>query len=213
MIKEGNIQQIINEINKMGGQYHPHNIFQDWVEMTGISISNQVYYNEQLEQEYLSIAKKYTNEQIVKFSEMSAHLVYLFEEEISDYLGEIYMKLDASSSRTGQFFTPFHICEMMASISLQNYNGEKLTLNEPSCGGSGNILGIAKVIKEKGYNYQELINVVAQDLDYKCVWMSYVQLSIGGVNAKVIQGNTLKDEVNRVLYTPMYVLKGGSNER
>ena len=58
MIKKGNIQQIINEINKMGGQYHPHNIFQDWVEMTGISISNQVYYNEQLEQEYLSIAKK-----------------------------------------------------------------------------------------------------------------------------------------------------------
>ena len=213
MIKEGNIQQIINEINKMGGQYHPHNIFQDWVEMTGISISNQVYYNEQLEQEYLNIAKKYTNEQIVKFSEMSAHLVYLFEEKISDYLGEIYMKLDAGSSRTGQFFTPFHICEMMASISLQNYNGEYVILNEPSCGGSGNILGIAKVMKEKGYNYQDLINVVAQDLDYKCVWMSYVQLSIAGINAKVIQGNTLKDEVNQVLYTPMYVLKGGFYER
>lgn len=203
------MKRIITLINGMSGKYHPHDIFQDWVTMTAISITNQVNFNSKLEDMYLNLAKKYSNDQLLNLAKMSGILVELMENEISDYLGTIYMSLNASSSKTGQFFTPFHICELIAKTSLNGYNGEVIKMNEPSCGGSANILALAKCMKDKGYNYQDLLQVVAQDLDYKCVYMSYVQLSISGINAVVIQGNTLLEENNMKLYTPMYYLKGG----
>lgn len=206
------MKTIIDEINKMSGGYHAHDIFQDWVTMMAISISNQVIYKQSLEDKYLEIAKKYTKEQLNKLCELSGRLTMLCENEIHDYLGEIYMGLNAGNVRTGQFFTPFHICELMAKIRMDGYDGKLITLNEPSCGGSGNILAFAKAMKEKGYNYQDLLQVEAQDLDFKCVYMSYVQLSLMGINAKVIQGDTLQMQRNYTFYTPMYVLKGGFHE-
>ncbi len=203
------MQRIVNEINKMSGSYHPHGIFQDWVEMSAISISNQCCFDEELEKRYMGIARKYTNDQLTNLSSLTGVLIELLQNEISDYLGTIYMKLNAGSSKTGQFFTPFHICELMAKTALTGYDGKEMVINEPSVGGGGNILALAKVLKEKGYNYQDLLKVVGQDLDYKCVFMSYVQFSLIGLNAKLIQGNTLSKENNMTLYTPVYVLKGG----
>ena len=202
------MERIIQKINALSGEYHAHDIFQDWVQMMAIAINNQIYFDKKLEDRYINLTKKYSQNQLNLFCEMNGILVELMENKIDDYLGKIYMGLNASSSKTGQFFTPFHVCEMMARVSLANYDGKEFCLNEPSCGGSANVLAIAKVMKEKEYDYQNLLKVVAQDLDFKCVFMSYVQLSICGISAKVIQGNTLTEEHNMVLYTPMYVLKG-----
>ena len=203
------MERIINAINELSGQYHSHDIFQDWVTMTAIMISNQVDYDQDLENIYLNIAKKYSSEQLLKICKMSGVLVELMENEISDYLGTIDMALNASSNRTGQFFTPFHLCEILAETSLEGYEGKTIKVNEPSCGGGANILALAKSLLKRGFNYQDKMNVVAQDLDIKCVYMTYTQLSIAGINAEVIQGDTLKNECNRKLLTPMYILKGG----
>ena len=207
------MKRIIDKINEMSGQYHPHDIFQDWVTMTAIMISNSINYDQELENNYLLIAKRYSSDKLIEISKLSGLLVELMNQDVKDYLGAIYMRLCASSNKTGQFFTPFHICELLAETSLSDYDGEILKINEPSCGAGANILAAAKALNKKGFNYQDKMNVIAQDLDNKCVYMCYVQLSIAGINAKVIQGNTLKDEVNQVLYTPMYVLKGGFYER
>ena len=53
------------------------------------------------------------------------------------------------------------------------------------------IIAAAKVLKDRGINYQKCMQVVAQDLDWKAVYMCYVQLSLLGINAVVVQGNTL----------------------
>ena len=97
------MKRIITLINGMSGKYHPHDIFQDWVTMTAISITNQVNFNSKLEDMYLNLAKKYSNDQLLNLAKMSGILVELMENEISDYLGTIYMSLNASSSKTGQF--------------------------------------------------------------------------------------------------------------
>ena len=39
--------------------------------------------------------------------------------------------------------------------------------------------------------------------------MTYVQLSLAGVNAEVVQGNSVEGKHNVVLHTPMYVMRGG----
>ena len=65
-------------------------------------------------------------------------------------------------------------------------------------------------MKERGINPQTCLKVVAQDLDWKGVYMTYLQLSVLGIKAIVVQGDTLQDPftdlahypTERVLLTP-----------
>lgn len=62
--------------------------------------------------------------------------------------------------------------------------------------------------RKKDINYQRCMRVVAQDLDWKSVYMCYLQLSLLGIRAVVVQGNTLTEPYVpgypqwRVMYTP-----------
>ena len=113
---------------------------------------------------------------------------------MSDVLGEIYMESGCGNKSTGQFFTPFHLSELCARLDLTGADGSRMIeLNEPSCGGGGMMIAAAKVLKVKGINYQKIMKVVAQDLDWKAVYMCYVQLSILGIDAVVVQGDTLSE--------------------
>ena len=114
------------------------------------------------------------------------------------------------NKQTSQFFTPFNLSELTARLRIER--GEQVFLNEPASGGGAMILAAAKIMKENGDNYQNLLQVVAQDLDWNGVYMTYIQLSMAGIVAKVIQGDTLKNEAPspaQILYTPMHLLKGG----
>ena len=86
---------------------------------------------------------------------------------------------------------------------------DKITINEPTCGGGAMVIAAAKVLKEKGINYQQAMEVVAQDLDWKGVYMCYVQLSLLGISAICVQGDTLanpydpaRTERSKILRTP-----------
>lgn len=203
------MKYIIDNINRMAGKYTPHQIFADWVEMSALAIAQSIEPDEKRKESFSSIGRKYSEDDCLVLGRMLGHLSFLLENSLDDYLGKIYMELSTGNSHTGQFFTPFHVCEMMAGIALADYKGGIEYLNEPSSGGGANILAYAKVMKEKGYNYQQLLEVKAQDLDYKCVYMTYVQLSLVGVNAEVVQGNSLEGKYNVVLHTPMHVMRGG----
>jgi type I restriction-modification system DNA methylase subunit len=202
------MKHIIDNINRIAGKYTPHQVFADWVEMSALSIAQSIEPVEEREEAFFSIARKYSEDDFFTLGCMLGRLSFLLENSLDDYLGKIYMELSTGNSHTGQFFTPFHVCEMMAGIALANYNGGIEYLNEPSSGGGANILAYAKVMKAKGYNYQQLLEVKAQDLDYKCVYMTYLQLSLAGVNAEVIQGNSLEGKHSVVLHTPMHVMRG-----
>lgn len=70
------------------------------------------------------------------------------------------------------------------------------------------ILAYAKILKEKKINFQQKMLVTAQDLDWRGVYMTYVQCSILGIKAKICQGDTLIEpivtEQSRIFYTPAY---------
>lgn len=206
------VEMITEDIKKLSGKYHLHTVFMDWIHMYAIAIQNACSPRNNLwikrENECKSIMGRYNTEELKLMIEMNGLLAIAFEEKISDYLGEIYMKSGAGNKSTGQFFTPFHIAEMVAKINLEDVNvknGEPILLNEPSSGGGGMILASAKFLYEKGINYQKYMEVVAQDLDWLGVYMTYVQLSLLGISATVIQGDTLgrdEKEPERILYTP-----------
>lgn len=200
---------IVKGISRMSGVYHAQQIFNDWIYLASISISNNILFDKQREENYMSIASKYTHEQLMEMCEWTARLAELMEEEISDYLGHIYMMLGSGSSKTGQFFTPFHISYLTAKVGMSTYNGEEVTKYEPSCGGGGMILAAAKVIQDLGYNYQDKMKVVAGDIDQQGVLMTFLQMSLCGIAGKVQLGDSLSvNPPAQIWYTPEYILRG-----
>lgn len=193
------VEEISSRIEELSGIYSPYVIFSDWVKMYALSISNMLEICEnslwkKRESEYLGIASKYTPEQLKKFAELSARLVELYEAAGPyDALGEIYMASGCGNKGTGQFFTPYHISSLVADLAVDKIKaGEKIIINEPSCGGGGMILAAAKRINEAGGDAQLQMDIVAQDLDWNSVYMAYVQLSLNGLNAVCIQGDSLQ---------------------
>ena len=134
--------KIIKTIQSMIGKYGVYNIFEDWVRMIALAYANQIIFSQKREDEYLEIMKKYDEAERSKLCEMYAWLLEWSEEEMTDMLGYIYMHLELGSKAHGQFFTPYHICQMMAK--MQKYDGKVLKVNEPSCGAGGNVIALAE---------------------------------------------------------------------
>lgn len=144
------------------------------------------------EQKYIEIVKKYKEVEQNRFPELCGMLVLALEQDMVDVLGNVYMGLESGSKHTGQFFTPNHISRLTARLMpLVTDTDGIIKFTEPTCGSGGMIIAYAKSLSEQGVNYQKKLEVIAQDIDYRCVHMCYVQLSLLGIKATVIRQNTL----------------------
>lgn len=208
-------KDIAKEIQAISGKYAPSEVFFDWVKCNAIAISNSLETNQEIrdkrEDMYKTIMSKYEPEHRAKFCDMSGMLTMVMEDGMKDVLGNIYMDSGIYNKHLGQFFTPYSICRMMAEFTNppEMEEGEYILVNEPSCGGGANIIAFAEMMKNRGINYQEHMVAVCQDLDWNVVYMCYVQMSLYGIPAIVVQGNTLTDpyvgtDGENVFYTPMY---------
>ena len=209
-------KEIVNKIGSISGRYSSREVFQDWVRIMAMSISNsvQLVHNkvwEDRERVYVETIKKYDTKEVTVILECFNMLLETLEYNKRDVLGEIYMSTNQGNKATGQFFTPFNISLMTASLILDSIAPDEkgfLRINEPSCGGGGMIIACASVLENKNVNYQKVLKVVCQDLDYISVFMTYVQLSLLGIQAIVVQGDTLiepfdnKTEASHIFYTP-----------
>lgn len=207
-------KDIINCIESMSGKYSSYEVFTDWIRCCALATSNSVHmlHNkiwQDREQAYMDTIRKYNADEAERFPEMLAMLAETMEYKMTDVLGQIYMESGMGSKTAGQFFTPYHISELCARLAMITPDKDgKYRISEPSCGGGGMIIAAAVSLKEKGINYQREMEVIAQDLDWKGVYMCYLQLSLLGIKATVVQGDTLREPYKkgyppeRVLYTP-----------
>lgn len=208
-------KEIMDTIMKMSGAQSPYNIFSDWVQMSALAIQNncQMIHNkiwQDREQAYIDTARKYNDDELEQFGKMFVLLGEALTENMSDVLGEIYMESGMGSKYTGQFFTPFHLSELCArtGIDLENLpETGKISLHEPSSGGGGMIIAACKALHEAGFDYQRRLDVVAQDLDWKGVYMTYLQLSLIGCRALVVQGDTLHEPYDSKRTDPAHILR------
>lgn len=208
-------KNIIKLIEQASYRHSTWQVFSDFVELSALSISNRVdkrYYKER-EARYLEVIKKYNRSELELFPKMLGELIMALESEMTDILGEIFMEMELGSKWKGQFFTPMSVCRATAKLSLGNI--EELieqkgfvTVSEPAAGGGALVIALAEAISERKLNYQQTMVVEAIDLDIKAVHMSYLQLSLLGIPAKVFHGNTLSMEMYSEWRTPTYILDG-----
>lgn len=165
----------------------------------------------------MATVKRYSKEEVNLFPEMLAKLVMVMEKcvqkgDMQDVMGPIFHELNLHSKYKGQFFTPQNISDMMAKmlVSEKDMDVERrgfTTICEPACGSGVMVISFAKAMQEAGYNYCRQMVVECTDIDLKCVHMAYIQLSLYGIPAVVIHGNSLAMEEWSRWYTPVYILE------
>lgn len=197
-------------------------IWRDFVTMFACSISNAVdkTHYEEREALYMDIIRQYSKEEQQLFPKLAAQMVLALEQNPEqDFLGGIFMELNLGSHSGGQYFTPYCVCQVMASITSNDlYEQVKengyVTINDCACGaGATLIAGIneaRKQLSEKSLNFQNHILVSGQDIDRIAAYMCYIQLSLLGVAGYIKVGNTLTDpmqtgdDLKNYWFTPLY---------
>lgn len=220
-----NQKEIVKIFGQLGGRHSLWQLWADAIVMIACAISNAVdkaHWDER-EKAYLSIAKKYTKEEMDCFVRIYALLVNAYEFDADqDLLGELYMNLGLGNDHNGQFFTPYDVCKMMALMNIDHAERmiqEKgwIAVNDPAVGAGALLIAFANACKDRKINYQQSVLFTAQELDYVTACMCYIQLSLMGCPGYVYIGNTLTDPCvsldgralipkpsDKLWFTPMY---------
>lgn len=212
MNKKDYVKEFISKLSNLDRSKSVSTIFNDFLTLSCCSLAQTVYRSKNLEQKYLNIIKTYTKGQAEEFSKLLAFLVFGLEQAPQDFLGQIFMSLNLGSQANGQYFTPDSVSKFMAEINFTEIeslqNNQLITLSEPCCGSGALIIAFAQTLREHNINYQQNLFVEAIDISEMCFKMTYIQLSLLEIPAKVIQGDSLSLKFQQVLYTPFYSLNG-----
>jgi type I restriction-modification system DNA methylase subunit len=176
---------------------HSHEIFSDWLVMASASLYSYKK-DAAIEEEYLAVAKNYTKEELEQHAHLLAITVEALENTEQDFLGEVFTTANLTNSRSGQFFTPYHVSQMMADMAMEEKDfpqNRVCRVNDPCCGAGGMLIAGAMVMKNRGFDYQHDAFFVGHDIDHRCARMTFIQLSLLAVPALVVCGNTLTMDI------------------
>lgn len=178
-------------INQISSRFNDSQLFDDFMQMTVCAFSL-----ESMEELYLEIAKKYNKEELNGFAVALAEMLEeyqraTFDGSWADVIGDMFEKINSSSqaSRSGQFFTPKSLCDIMSQITY--IEGEiPENVSDPSCGSSRNLIAHNRITPAHKYVFYH-----AYDLDKRCVLMSVINFVMHGMRGVVIHMNTLTLQV------------------
>ena len=89
--------------------------------------------------------------------------------------------------------------EIIKVIETKGY----FSVSDPACGSGRLLYSSLKFMHDNGINYHKNIYIEAVDISSMCAYMTYIQLSLYGANAKVVCGDSLTNEIYEEFYTPM----------
>jgi type I restriction-modification system DNA methylase subunit len=190
-------QDFIKLLDKIKPSKHRHDIFNDWLIIASASLYAPWKKDQGVEEEYLETAKQYTADELQQLAQLLVITVNALEEKEHDFLGEVFTLGELTNSRTGQFFTPFHVSCLMAEIAIGDNECQKnrvIRICDPCCGAGGMLVAGISVMKKRGINYQQDVFFLGTDIDPRCARMTFIQLSLLAAPAVIICGNSLTNE-------------------
>lgn len=191
-------------------------VFRDFCEMAFCAIAKTTAPTkeraETLEGEYMRAVARYRNPDDVR--QMPALLglaAMALQEGGCDFLGEVAGEIGALDSGLGQFFTPYDISRLSASVIMsdaKNLMQKKkfLTLQEPAAGAGGMLIAAADNLAEMGLDVSRRLWIDATELNGPTYQMCFVQASLRGLAGTIRHGNSLTLEVFDHAHTPAAML-------
>lgn len=194
----GNFRDTIETLSR--SRSSPISVFSDFVRMSACAVACQTR-----EDEYFEVIRNYDQDELQSLCHAFACLVNEMQKKpFSDLLGEYYQTIASKSARDGrgEFYTPEHVSELMARITVNVEEviaaGKPITVNEPTSGGGGMILQLAKQFSplrtKQEKNHVDLLRVTAQDLSPVACDITFINTSLWGIPTQVFCGNTLANE-------------------
>lgn len=206
---------LVKGLQSLSYRHQLWTVFADFVEASAIALASiDIRQAKAREARYLQIMARYEPAEVAQFPKLFGELVLAMEHEPGDILGKTFGELELGNKNVGQFFTPYELCKLMASVTvgdgadMREKIAERgfITASEPACGAGAQIIALAETMKAAGINYQQHLHVTAVDVDARAVHMAYLQLSLLQVPAIVVVGNTLTLEEREHWYTPAHIL-------
>lgn len=224
-IRDDHQKAFLKIFNSLCGRFNRWQVWQDFVMVTAIEISNATDKQNAPERTktYQTIISKYSDAEQNKFAELLAEVIMGMEQNPDqDFLGELYMLCELGNDASGQFFTPYDVCRCMVEISGGSdpaaENAGFFSVSDPACGAGATLLAFLNVCKRRNICYHNKVLVIAQDIDFIVGLMCYIQCSFMGCAGYVVIGDTLTDPAtaydsrgllpagpqNRIWYMPLF---------
>lgn len=213
------VDEIIKQIEKSAYKVNLSKLISDVFECGALAISNKFDFTQydKREERYKQIMSTYKPEERQLIAEIFGKIFALLSSVVydngkfDDYLGKLFMRCNQGNKQCGQFFTPYHISQFMAEVTITDdkiKQGEILTINDCCCGGGGMLIAALDVLKNRyNVNYAMDCFIEAGDIDIRCVHMTYLQLSLAGVPAIIKHQDALSRKLYSVWKTPAYILQ------
>ena len=140
------------------GKRHDYDVFADFLEI-GAIVMHQSSYNsgefkrdehfEKLEADYLQCAKRYSTQELYKINELLNITLAAFDDNYTDFLGEIAGEQNFLSKWGSQFFTPYALSSVAARVSVADAHSTLdrhgfINVHEPAVGGGAMVIAIAE---------------------------------------------------------------------
>ncbi len=150
----------------------------------------------------------YKKEHNVLFFDLMQEWIMVQAEQVKkkgwyDAFGEFFMACVGHTSRQyrGQFFTPPHICDFMAEITMGDTEekegttycggfGNRTIVSDCACGSARLLLAAHAIACKENHKPRYY---VAEDIDYMCCKMSALNLCIHGCFGEVVCHDTLTE--------------------
>ncbi len=180
-----------NNMELLSRRYERNRIFDDFLTLaicayhhTNIQSRFQKK-DEDNEKHYLETIKPYNKESIDTFPKLLSILqMKVYNAPYSDLLGQYFTEY-ITRGQNGQFFTPEHICELMAQISNIEDQKHKRIL-DPACGSGRTLLKSAKLYPDNFF--------YGADISATCAKMSVLNFFLNGLRGEIAWMNTLSME-------------------
>ena len=226
-LRSDRAKEFAREFERIAYRHGAWKVWQDFIELCAISISNVLDRREgvwkEREKSFFSIKETYTDEEYETFARLFAFVAKaLNEDPEQDFLGDLYMNLNFGDGWKGQFFTPYHVSEMMARMMIHEQTQDEIkkkgyvSVNDPTCGAGCMLIAFAQAFKSvTKASYHDSVLFVGQDIDPVVAKMCYIQLSLLGCSGYVAIGNSLSQPIvgegiaadcdeRNIWFTPMY---------
>lgn len=230
MKKDIYLRKFLSLFGEMDKRFDFEEIWSDFLTMSACAISNQAdpKHRDERETIYMNTVQKYSKDDAFRIKDMlwlsGADLL----QNRRDFLCLVSEELGMTNKHIKQYYTPHEVSSLIAKIvdgeldkgisapAAVDIIDKKGYINVlDCCCGTGSLLigfidEIDRQMKKQQLNYQNHVQIIAQDLSYKAALACYVQLSLLGCAGFVVIGSPFskpagtKESIEDAWYTPAF---------
>lgn len=186
------LKEFDKKFNALTNQGYRHDASRVWDDFLSVTLSNFC-----LETPYPDLKnyiEKTYGEDVKLMGELFIEYLHSMQRAVTDdnswfdLLGHYYEYLASRSKKQafGQFFTPEHLCDLICQLTYEKgEEDDKIkTVNDPCCGS-------ARFLISAHMHWKGKVMCYGEDLDPQCTKMAAINCLMHGVEAEIINHNSL----------------------